>query len=260
MRIALAHDERKDAHVSRPNLAGAHPKMPALKALKELTSELALAGSAEDIGRALFVVAKRFDFQTALVVDMTKLFNRIGPAIVYATIGRDKVEGFYSDKHFPDTPFAERARRSEQPFKMSSVRAERGRDDESWWSQLPPHLKDTDGLVVPVHHNGELAWYCGFAGRDPDLSQGAQSVMAAAAHAAYARFNELLDSTAARSPLTTRESECLRWVASGKTDNEVGQILKISPRTVRFHINNAKTKLGVATRIQAVAKRMSGAA
>lgn len=234
--------------------------MAALKALKELTSELALAGSAEDIGRVLDVVAKRFGFQTALVVDMTKLFNRIGPAIVYATIGRERVEGFYSDKHFRETPFAERARRSEQPFKMSSVKAERGRSDDEWWAQLPSHLKDTDGLVVPVHHDGELAWYCGFAGRDPNLSQSAQSVMAAAAHAAFARFHELLDSNTPHSPLTSRESECLRWVASGKTDLEVGKILQISPRTVRFHINNAKTKLGVATRIQAVAKRVSGTA
>ena len=50
------------------------------------------------------------------------------------------------------------------------------------------------------------------------------------------------------------------WVADGKTDFEVGKILSISPRTVRFHIRNAKTKLGVATRIQAVAKRVIGAA
>lgn len=245
---------------SRPKVAGTHPKMPALKALKELTSELALAGSAEDIGRALFIVAKRFEFQTALVVDMTKLFNRIGPAIVYAAIGRETIESFYADRHFKDMPFTERARRSEQPFTMASVKAERARNDEDWWAHLPPHLRDTNGLVVPVHQNGELAWYCGFAGPDPDLSQGAMSVMAAAAHAAFARFNELLDSSVARSPLTSRESECLRWVASGKTDQEVGTILKISPRTVRFHINNAKTKLGVATRIQAVAKRMSGTA
>jgi DNA-binding CsgD family transcriptional regulator len=60
------------------------------------------------------------------------------------------------------------------------------------------------------------------------------------------------------SPLTRRESECLHWVAGGKTDFEVGKILEISPRTVRFHITNAKTKLGVATRIQAVVKKAGG--
>lgn len=69
-----------------------------------------------------------------------------------------------------------------------------------------------------------------------------------------------MDGTAPRSPLSKRESECLRWVAEGKTDGEAGKILGISPRTVRFHINNAKDKPGVATRIQAVALRASGTA
>ena len=52
--------------------------------------------------------------------------------------------------------------------------------------------------------------------------------------------------------LSPRETECLRWAALGKTDNEIGTILSISPRTARFHVENAKRKLGVATRIQAV--------
>jgi DNA-binding CsgD family transcriptional regulator len=116
-----------------------------------------------------------------------------------------------------------------------------------------------NGIVVPVHDNGSLAWYAGFAGREPDLSHRARSVISAAVHAGYARFKTLLDDKTRRSPLTARESECLRWIASGKTDNEVGRILEISPRTVRFHIGNAKTKLGVATRIQAVTKRLAGA-
>jgi DNA-binding CsgD family transcriptional regulator len=109
-----------------------------------------------------------------------------------------------------------------------------------------------------VHDHGRLAWYAGLAGREPDLSARTLSVMSAAVHAGYARFRELLSDKTARSPLSPREAECLRWIAEGKTDVEAGKILHISPRTVRFHINNAKAKLGVATRIQAVAKRMSG--
>ena len=87
------------------------------------------------------------------------------------------------------------------------------------------------------------------------------SVMSAAVYAGYERFVELLDSRNSNSPLSPRESQCLHWVSEGKTDFEVGKILEISPRTVRFHINNAKVKLGVTTRIQAVvARRFSGAA
>jgi DNA-binding CsgD family transcriptional regulator len=232
--------------------------MATLEVLKDLTSQLSLAGTAQDIGRALVAVAKRFGFTTGLVVDMTRFFNRIGPAIIFSAQGRAPLELFDTQRPFANHPFTVRAQGSDKPFVMSRVRRELGVDSESWWAGLPPHMRNLDGIVVPVHVDGELAWYSGFAGPDPDLSQRTLSVMSAAVYAGHARFRELLDDKTPRSPLTSREAECLRWVAEGKTDVEVGKILHISPRTVRFHINNAKIKLGVATRIQAVAKRAGG--
>jgi len=47
--------------------------------------------------------------------------------------------------------------------------------------------------------------------------------------------------------LTPREAQCLTWAANGKTYEEIGEILKISARIVKAHIENAKRKLGVAT-------------
>ncbi|PHS28585.1 MAG: hypothetical protein COA85_03370 [Robiginitomaculum sp.] len=52
--------------------------------------------------------------------------------------------------------------------------------------------------------------------------------------------------------LTKRERECLTFVAMGKADREVAEMLNISERTVIFHVNNAKNKLGTNTRLQAV--------
>lgn len=46
-----------------------------------------------------------------------------------------------------------------------------------------------------------------------------------------------------KAQLSNREMEVLRWIAEGKTSNEVSAILRISERTVNFHINNAATKL-----------------
>ncbi len=55
-------------------------------------------------------------------------------------------------------------------------------------------------------------------------------------------------------PLTERECECLLWICRGKTHSETGDILKISDRTVEFHLQSAQRKLGVRTKLQAVAK------
>ena len=42
-------------------------------------------------------------------------------------------------------------------------------------------------------------------------------------------------------------------LATGATDNEIADILALSPATVQTHVRNAKTKLGARTRAQAVA-------
>lgn len=53
--------------------------------------------------------------------------------------------------------------------------------------------------------------------------------------------------------LTEREKEVLRWLAQGKSNWEVSVILKISERTVRFHINNIMKKLDAVNRTHAMA-------
>jgi DNA-binding NarL/FixJ family response regulator len=58
--------------------------------------------------------------------------------------------------------------------------------------------------------------------------------------------------------LAEREVETLTWAARGKTSAEIATILGLSKRTVDFHINNARSKLGVITRTQAVMKACSG--
>jgi DNA-binding CsgD family transcriptional regulator len=52
--------------------------------------------------------------------------------------------------------------------------------------------------------------------------------------------------------LTPREAQILEWIATGKSDWQIGQILDISNKTVNYHAENLKRKFGVATRIQVV--------
>lgn len=54
--------------------------------------------------------------------------------------------------------------------------------------------------------------------------------------------------TAAMQDLTSREREVLTLVAKGNTDQEVGQALVISIRTVRSHLDHIRTKTGARRR------------
>ncbi len=54
-------------------------------------------------------------------------------------------------------------------------------------------------------------------------------------------------------PLSGRETEVVRWVACGKTNAEIGRILKISDKTVKTHVQNILCKLALANRAQIAA-------
>ncbi len=52
--------------------------------------------------------------------------------------------------------------------------------------------------------------------------------------------------------LSERERQVLGWVAAGKTNWEIAQILAISPRTVQKHLEHVFDKFGVGNRLAAV--------
>lgn len=56
-----------------------------------------------------------------------------------------------------------------------------------------------------------------------------------------------------RVPLTKRETEVLLWLARGKSNRDIAQILNISYRTIDKHLEQIYPKLGVETRTSAVA-------
>ncbi len=54
--------------------------------------------------------------------------------------------------------------------------------------------------------------------------------------------------------LSVREREVLMWLRCGKTSWAISVILRISERTVNFHVSNIMRKLGVINRMQAVSE------
>ena len=53
-------------------------------------------------------------------------------------------------------------------------------------------------------------------------------------------------------PLTEREKEILQQIAKGKTNQQIADDLVVSERTVRTHVTNILSKLGLSNRTQAV--------
>lgn len=117
------------------------------------------------------------------------------------------------------------------------------------------------GLSVPVHESADVKSMLSLA-RDKPFENEAErkfildggQVLANCIHVATARLivPGLIEETRPR--LTARERECLQLVATGKSNGVISDLLNISEPTVAFHMKNVLEKLGVATRMQAVAK------
>jgi DNA-binding CsgD family transcriptional regulator len=109
------------------------------------------------------------------------------------------------------------------------------------------------GFVVPIFGNGGYAGMVSVTGEHSEVSEAIRASLQLASIYVHNRLLSLrrkFDGQRVR--LTGRERECLRWVAAGKSDWDIGEILGISQKTVNFHIESAKNKLDVATRVQAV--------
>ncbi|MDP8568198.1 XrtB/PEP-CTERM-associated transcriptional regulator EpsA [Methylophilus aquaticus] len=57
-------------------------------------------------------------------------------------------------------------------------------------------------------------------------------------------------------PLSKRELEVLEWLQAGKTNWEIGNIMQVSPLTIKNHVQNILRKLDVENRSQAASKAL----
>jgi DNA-binding CsgD family transcriptional regulator len=83
-----------------------------------------------------------------------------------------------------------------------------------------------------------------------------------ALHAAWVRTQLQATASSAAHPsggqsvLTVREMDILKWIYLGKSNFEIGAILKISPLTVKNHVQKILRKLNVVNRTQAIGKAL----
>ena len=115
----------------------------------------------------------------------------------------------------------------------------------------------TIGFVVPIFGSNGYAGVVSVAGDEKELPEHIRSAIQLASIYVHNKLLSVKRSEErAAIRLSKRECECLRWVAAGKSDWDIGRILSISEKTANFHVENAKRKMGVATRIQAVVVSM----
>jgi DNA-binding CsgD family transcriptional regulator len=117
------------------------------------------------------------------------------------------------------------------------------------------------GYTVPLHPPGFPAASCSVVPDCAPVERGAyQAVMTLASF----MFDAMLSAAAVEEYSRTgpmqfseRERQCLELAAQGKDDWSIGSLLRISERTAHNHIERAKRRLGVCTRVQVIVHALS---
>jgi LuxR family quorum sensing-dependent transcriptional regulator len=211
----------------------------------------------EDISRQIMIELEWFGFK-----HFTS-FSIPGPGLTFKDCmwfnnrPPDYIERYSEQNYVLKDPIVTELRRNLNPYSWSDVRknrplkkSERNIIDEArdWGSR--------DGMMFPiVTGSGSISCFCP-CGLEPDLSERARAALEIIAiyshHALKRAALQGARKEIAHTPLTHREREILQWVAIGKTDDEIGEILAIATTTVTAHVENAKRKLDVMRRTYAV--------
>jgi DNA-binding CsgD family transcriptional regulator len=172
-------------------------------------------------------------------------------------------EKFSDQRNIPmRSPALTTARKQTAPFSFVEVFDNPALPPEQQWVwQMTREWGWRNGFVVPVHGPRGYFSYVSIASPERDLdlrieNRARLQMLALLAHDRCSTLSLVERPDAAPDPsrkLSERELECMRWVAAGKTDWEIGTILIISSSTARFHVENARRKLDASTRAQAVA-------
>lgn len=152
-------------------------------------------------------------------------------------------------------PVIAEAEQSKAPVIWSQVLARR--DLSARQKQIYVELSESygirEGMCVVLTAPGHKTALANCGGFSPEFNARTRTSAQAMLLFTYNRLMHLEQlQRGVNSKITQREADCLSWVAQGKTDWEIGEILHISDNTAHWYVERAKRKLGVATRIQAV--------
>lgn len=232
-----------------------------LEAAQRFIDDCAKVRQLDDLKRELEGVTRAFGFRYFACLSHVDLSKPPKSAVVLHTYPREWIERHGRLRLDRVDPVFQHAARTLQPFFWT---------DEDFKRTLTPRQRDfmeeaqaaglAGGFTVPIHSPGPHAASCTAVPADGEVHPHAYLAFYHMSVYAHESASRIVDRESARRwpapQLTERERRCLEYVAQGKSDWAIGQILGLSQSTVHHHVERAKKRLGTATRVQAVVQAL----
>jgi LuxR family transcriptional regulator, quorum-sensing system regulator CciR len=240
--------------------------MSLLEDVQTFVHEVNRASEFREIETLLNDTVKEFGFDYFALVHHVKLTQTKGDAVYLFNYPEAWADMLESKDYFSDDPVLMACQKSAAPFT---------------WAEVPKMMPLTNrqihilesaklagigsGFTVPIHIPGEYAGSCTFSTR---YGKDVPSMILPAAHYvgcfAFEAARRVVQRTSAMNKsagpvpqhpkLTRRQLDCVLQAGRGKSDRDVAQILGISNHSVHQHMEDAKRKYDVATRMQLIVR------
>jgi LuxR family transcriptional regulator, quorum-sensing system regulator BjaR1 len=160
--------------------------------------------------------------------------------------------------YFPDDPVSKWSLSNDKPFQWTS--AWQAHPKTARVEQINGEAREfglVDGMAFPMRTNkGWQAVLSLASDRPVKISKRDEGMLLMASIYFQMAASDLISTPVPKAMLTVREREILQWAAAGKTAWETSQILSISQKTVRNHMNAIHQKFDVGSTTQAVVEAL----
>lgn len=212
-----------------------------------------------EITKAVARIGSRFGLTAFILTGLPDEAQRLCKSILLDGWPHAWLARYLEADHLPHDPCARHCRASVSPFS---------------WTEIPASLLAEPRALQVVNEAGEYGFRVGlcvplhtidgfrglsFAGDRVELPPGARRMLTILSVYACVAAENMCRNTAAQVPavaLTSREREVLRWIAVGKTVDEVGDILNVSSHTVTEHLKKIRAKLEATNTVHALVKAL----
>jgi LuxR family transcriptional activator of conjugal transfer of Ti plasmids len=178
-----------------------------------------------------------------------------------STYPREWTSHYLKNRYDQVDPVIRRARRDRDVFRWSGEQASKGANklQQKFYGEAAAFGIEK-GVAIPLPAGFDRFAVFTFASgkfrrdacEDAEEAKVFLRLMATYFHAHVEALRSPLADEAA-SPLSQREAQCLGWISRGRTIEKTACIMNIKPRTVAFHTDNARAKLGAENITHAVA-------
>jgi len=241
--------------------------------LDDNLNQIAASGSIAELRRIMSRSVSELGYSEFSYLDIRRYpLGKIFVPFFVSTAKSNFIDTYVSESFFAHDPVIRRAAISNAPFTWADCpeyhewrRRPRSRSRAHTVMRTADAFGYTQGYVIPIHavdsQGLPASALCTLFWRErPQAFEPVASappwlrLVVATMHERMLALRGASANDEEPSLLTDRECECLVWTCRGKTRSETGDILSISDKTVEFHLQNARRKLGVRNKLHSVAK------